>query len=147
MFLCLFFFFFFSSRRRHTRYWRDWSSDVCSSDLGKRRGREWRRRGVVGLASGLVRVRHGAALSCLSLPLSGGMKTGDVASPVPRRHCEERTRRSNPAFLSGPRWIASLALAMTSHKFRRRAKLGLSCPSQFVESGYLLRHARPCAGH
>src|SRR3712207_9222287 len=30
---------FFSSRRRHTRYWRDWSSDVCSSDLlfGRRR--------------------------------------------------------------------------------------------------------------
>src|SRR3712207_1859906 len=26
---------FFSSRRRHTRYWRDWSSDVCSSDLAK----------------------------------------------------------------------------------------------------------------
>src|SRR5258707_7363737 len=25
--------FFFPSRRRHTRYWRDWSSDVCSSDL------------------------------------------------------------------------------------------------------------------
>src|SRR3712207_9377290 len=30
-------FFFFSSRRRHTRYWRDWSSDVCSSDLDDRR--------------------------------------------------------------------------------------------------------------
>src|SRR3712207_5580454 len=28
-----FFAFFFSSRRRHTRYWRDWSSDVCSSDV------------------------------------------------------------------------------------------------------------------
>src|SRR5207302_3138369 len=27
----------FSSRRRHTRFSRDWSSDVCSSDLG----REW----------------------------------------------------------------------------------------------------------
>src|SRR5690606_40765901 len=26
--------FFFSSRRRHTRFSRDWSSDVCSSDLG-----------------------------------------------------------------------------------------------------------------
>src|SRR6266498_5681000 len=26
--------FFFSSRRRHTRCGRDWSSDVCSSDLG-----------------------------------------------------------------------------------------------------------------
>src|SRR5271157_2495686 len=28
-----YFFFFFSSRRRHTRCGRDWSSDVCSSDL------------------------------------------------------------------------------------------------------------------
>src|SRR5690606_40889958 len=27
--------FFFSSRRRHTRFSRDWSSDVCSSDLFK----------------------------------------------------------------------------------------------------------------
>src|SRR2546422_9105948 len=41
-------FFFFSSRRRHTRCSRDWSSDVCSSDLdgprdlggGKRGGRD-----------------------------------------------------------------------------------------------------------
>src|SRR2546421_5389095 len=29
-------FFFFSSRRRHTRSDRDWSSDVCSSDLSVR---------------------------------------------------------------------------------------------------------------
>src|SRR5260370_16190881 len=28
------FYFFFSSRRRHTRFKCDWSSDVCSSDLG-----------------------------------------------------------------------------------------------------------------
>src|SRR5215467_15559393 len=27
-------YFFFSSRRRHTRLQGDWSSDVCSSDLG-----------------------------------------------------------------------------------------------------------------
>src|SRR5215217_7462129 len=32
-------YFFFSSRRRHTRYWRDWSSEVCSSDLRARAGR------------------------------------------------------------------------------------------------------------
>src|SRR2546422_6599424 len=32
----MFCFFFFSSRRRHTRCSRDWSSDVCSSDLGGR---------------------------------------------------------------------------------------------------------------
>src|SRR2546429_4740733 len=31
--LCVLFVFFFSSRRRHTRCSRDWSSDVCSSDL------------------------------------------------------------------------------------------------------------------
>src|SRR5207249_5549683 len=29
------FVFFFSSRRRHTRSKRDWSSDVCSSDLSR----------------------------------------------------------------------------------------------------------------
>src|SRR2546421_12246284 len=33
IFCALFIFFFFSSRRRHTRSDRDWSSDVCSSDL------------------------------------------------------------------------------------------------------------------
>src|SRR5215510_2459398 len=48
------FFFFFSSRRRHTRWPRDWSSDVCSSDLPagehrlehQRRGCFWIRRHV-----------------------------------------------------------------------------------------------------
>src|SRR5437870_11084349 len=33
VFLFMLCFFFFSSRRRHTRWPRDWSSDVCSSDL------------------------------------------------------------------------------------------------------------------
>src|SRR3712207_31468 len=41
-------FFFFSSRRRHTRYWRDWSSDVCSSDLN-----------LVAFANLLEACRHG----------------------------------------------------------------------------------------
>src|SRR2546429_8336279 len=36
----LLFFFFFSSRRRHTRCSRDWSSDVCSSDLGNTMGQK-----------------------------------------------------------------------------------------------------------
>src|SRR5438105_8147006 len=38
VFFSFFFFFFFSSRRRHTRSTRDWSSDVCSSDLKKLKG-------------------------------------------------------------------------------------------------------------
>src|SRR5207237_6172577 len=33
--------FFFSSRRRHTRFKCDWSSDVCSSDLGSTTARPW----------------------------------------------------------------------------------------------------------
>src|SRR6266480_6104899 len=41
----IFFFFFFSSRRRHTRLTCDWSSDVCSSDLGDAvieiQGKKW----------------------------------------------------------------------------------------------------------
>src|SRR5438105_10591723 len=45
------FFFFFSSRRRHTRSTRDWSSDVCSSDLAHR------------AATGVVRGPRGRAAS------------------------------------------------------------------------------------
>ena len=55
-------FFFFSSRRRHTRYWRDWSSDVCSSDL-KRKGRgEVRREGERGKDVGREEGREGQIL-------------------------------------------------------------------------------------
>src|SRR2546429_7456122 len=36
-------FFFFSSRRRHTRCSRDWSSDVCSSDLNCGQQLKWER--------------------------------------------------------------------------------------------------------
>src|SRR5256884_9927874 len=46
-------FFFFSSRRRHTRCSRDWSSDVCSSDLS---------------VAGMVRTTRGAAIQESELP-------------------------------------------------------------------------------
>src|SRR5207247_4068900 len=50
---------FFSSRRRHTRSTRDWSSDVCSSDLAaaNRRGKasnissRWRRQDFYGIST------------------------------------------------------------------------------------------------
>src|SRR5690606_8018183 len=65
--------FFFSSRRRHTRFSRDWSSDVCSSDLPRRAvfpgEREWgalpgrdEHRLVRGVARGLCH-RAGARRS------------------------------------------------------------------------------------
>src|SRR2546421_1338674 len=43
--------FFFSSRRRHTRSDRDWSSDVCSSDLGGP-GRQFVSRNAPSLLNG-----------------------------------------------------------------------------------------------
>src|SRR5438874_7896915 len=68
-----FFFFFFSSRRRHTRSLRDWSSDVCSSDLfhqgshvrrvdpKKRQRGGIRRRAIVrdGIGAGCARYPFG----------------------------------------------------------------------------------------
>src|SRR5690606_39469887 len=38
--------FFFSSRRRHTRFSRDWSSDVCSSDLPL--------NSIIGMVNGFI---------------------------------------------------------------------------------------------
>src|SRR5690606_40152803 len=49
--------FFFSSRRRHTRFSRDWSSDVCSSDLTHRRNR-LRRRPENQTTTVLARKKH-----------------------------------------------------------------------------------------
>src|SRR5256884_10005759 len=49
--------FFFSSRRRHTRCSRDWSSDVCSSDLvGAASGGIRHNRFNVGLLEGIHRL-------------------------------------------------------------------------------------------
>src|SRR5690606_39907755 len=65
-FIAVLFFFFFSSSRRHTRFSRDWSSDVCSSDLSD--------RGVGGTRGARARLKY----NCLS---GGGevVETGDNA--------------------------------------------------------------------
>src|SRR3712207_6848152 len=89
---------FFSSRRRHTRYWRDWSSDVCSSDLAEVRPRERRatlgppRREVVGDAeaveAGLLR-----RLRLLDHVLGQELLAGGgepVLGQIGRASCRER---------------------------------------------------------
>src|SRR5207249_1514500 len=63
--------FFFSSRRRHTRSKRDWSSDVCSSDLIRRD------RGL------LERARRILIACVTALAACRGDRGGNAALPVP----------------------------------------------------------------
>src|SRR5690349_24906258 len=74
----MFIFFFFSSRRRHTRSLRDWSSDVCSSDLGivPPPG--------VGRFARLVVIEN----------RSGRVFVGDLPSKIGRASCRERVEVS-----------------------------------------------------
>src|SRR5690606_40254867 len=53
--------FFFSSRRRHTRFSRDWSSDVCSSDLLSRLRPPLRKASTRKVAAPGVAVREESA--------------------------------------------------------------------------------------
>src|SRR6266496_5638828 len=62
--MVFFFFFFFSSRRRHTRSLRDWSSDVCSSDLADLRTESGRSR--VSELEAPLRSRSGATTVMLA---------------------------------------------------------------------------------
>src|SRR5207253_6917228 len=50
---------FFSSRRRHTRWPRDWSSDVCSSDLDALVALDVRERAVEAVVALPRRLRRG----------------------------------------------------------------------------------------
>src|SRR5688572_33200355 len=81
------FFFFFSSRRRHTRFDCDWSSDVCSSDLGDldaagdRRRRQRRERAK--------HRRAAAATDRAAAPVKERERDA-----VPARHLRERLLRS-----------------------------------------------------
>src|SRR5215217_8498351 len=69
-------FFFFSSRRRHTSYWRDWSSDVCSSDLSEQHG-----RGAVGEEARGDQVASGAVAA---LESEAGELDGDEKDQLVR---------------------------------------------------------------
>src|SRR3712207_857148 len=78
------FFFFFSSRRRHTRYWRDWSSDVCSSDLEGVCGAErtWSPASIVDDQIARIRAQVGDAKVICGL--SGGVDSSVAALLVHR---------------------------------------------------------------
>src|SRR5256886_11783231 len=87
--------FFFSSRRRHTRFDCDWSSDVCSSDLGARdllcHARQMRRRlmlmSMIDLNPRLVGVLLRVELEIM-LPGRGGARF--PSRQIGRASCRER---------------------------------------------------------
>src|SRR5688500_20247123 len=76
-------YFFFSSRRRHTRLQGDWSSDVCSSDLGS-------------AGTKLVDVRnHALAIWCSpSIRRGASRGHGPIWLKIGRASCRERVEVS-----------------------------------------------------
>src|SRR5437868_10587648 len=79
--------FFFSSRRRHTRSKRDWSSDVCSSDLMEI-GHRGANHPVKDLETGKVEItsqNHGFCVIPDSLPA-----TVEKTHEIGRASCRER---------------------------------------------------------
>src|SRR5690606_40012170 len=92
--------FFFSSRRRHTRFSRDWSSDVCSSDLaaaapGRDAAARIRRASLVLLAgpepAGRALSGH-VADAAEQLPRAAVLRTNHAArrAEIGRASCRER---------------------------------------------------------
>src|SRR5690625_5065698 len=76
--------FFFSSRRRHTRWPRDWSSDVCSSDLPGRSG-PWSLISVITedqRTAPLLETSDEPPESSLIIALLSGSDVAAVAEPL-----------------------------------------------------------------
>src|SRR5207253_5464653 len=85
-------FFFFSSRRRHTRWPRDWSSDVCSSDLLDPHGLELGL--VLAVHVGLPLVDHVERLGALrSEERRVGKEWGSAWGPERGRNNGQTRRR------------------------------------------------------
>src|SRR5258707_13504398 len=77
-----------SSRRRHTRYWRDWSSDVCSSDLnGPIEPAQLVDAGKRGVAQAFF--LPGRAATALRVPGAGAWES-NFPIQIGRAACRER---------------------------------------------------------
>src|SRR5690606_39863402 len=83
--------FFFSSRRRHTRFSRDWSSDVCSSDLAGSAGTVFGGGPAAALAAAAAAEAVGG-VNCSNSEAAGSActLTGAGAGPAAVVRSEER---------------------------------------------------------
>ena len=127
-------FFFFSSRRRHTRLVRDWSSDVCSSDLHHRR-----RCAEV--------VRHRSRCSLLALLLSRSVLWLEgyhmQAIEVELRHFVRRLKNHHRLAPPQP-WLETTSLATRKRAGRSinggrssRSTSARCCPAKALGRGFL----------
>src|SRR5215217_8739750 len=123
----MFFFFFFSSRRRHTRYWRDWSSDVCSSDLDDAVQEAWLRLGrtdaeqVANLGGWLTTVVARVSLNMLRSRRSRREEPLDVRMPEPIVDRADGTDPEHEALLADSVGLALLVVLETLNPAERLA--------------------------
>src|SRR5579872_6850745 len=89
--LALVLFVFFSSRRRHTRCGRDWSSDVCSSDLyeisSERGQQQARREAQDGVVGGLVLPERGRRSETADINGDDGQQVTGKTQPDDTPRC------------------------------------------------------------
>src|SRR2546429_7264478 len=109
-------FFFFSSRRRHTRCSRDWSSDVCSSDLVA--AAELPALGFEGTPAAPLRAQLQEALGAARR----GLPPGNAAASAP----SEQVRRAQ----GGKRGAESQGWGPRARRRTQRASPLVSPPCQ-----------------
>src|SRR5438270_2615358 len=141
-------FFFFSSRRRHTRFDCDWSSDVCSSDLGAPAGGP----DADGVGDALddepaafAMVAPPSAAAAMAAPVTSLERT--VLMGPPRWDCG--SRRASPPRLGPPGELAESRLSLDSGLERdamageagRREDAVIAGDAQRVVAG---QRRRPC---
>src|SRR5216683_5740669 len=96
-------FFFFSSRRRHTRSDRDWSSDVCSSDLKDGRLGRKAGKGFYKYAKGKKRGVDPAAYALTGVHPNGGIRTAEILQRLVLTMLNEAARAVGEGVVRSPR--------------------------------------------
>src|SRR5690606_40451048 len=92
--------FFFSSRRRHTRFSRDWSSDVCSSDLDGRALHGMPEQEAVigrlgqGSMDGAATIEQAGLMGAAEARAPGQGRIAKRAAQIGRASCRERVQRA-----------------------------------------------------
>src|SRR2546430_16969699 len=137
-------FFFFSSRRRHTRFDCDWSSDVCSSDLGAVQFEQWKDEWRARL---MPRIRD-----CLVKQMDVGRRVGDFATV--ERHAQvlldldPLSEDAVRGFIEARAWVGDRSNAL--HAFARfearlADELDAKPSAELVRMADLLREGRRAA--